>query len=278
MLAVGANSTAIMAALPNMRAELSLSSAGVEWAVDACWVGSAAFIGVGGRAADRFGGRLASVVGLVFFGIGSCIIAVAGAQTALLAGRALQGLAAAVAVPSTLAAVDTSVASERRAAAIGAWAGFLMLGFSIGPLVGGTLTHFTGWRVIFWLNVPLMLTAIAGLACAGSATGHGSGSKSLPADWIGFVLLTTLMVSLVFGLHELPHARTALLPVIGPFLLAGAAPFFLLRVEARAGGPLFGLSFFPRRRFVVGLPIGPAAVVRILSPPLLFNFFAQRPG
>ena len=117
MLAVGANSTAIMAALPNMRSELSLSSAGVEWAVNAYLVVSAAFIVVGGRAADRFGARLASMVGLVFFGIGSCIIAVAGAQTALLAGRALQGLAAAVAVPSTLAAVDTSVASERRAAA-----------------------------------------------------------------------------------------------------------------------------------------------------------------
>jgi len=77
MLAVGANSTAIMAALPNMRAELSLSSAGVEWAVNAYLVVSAAFIVVGGRAADRFGARLASMVGLVFFGIGSCIIAVA---------------------------------------------------------------------------------------------------------------------------------------------------------------------------------------------------------
>src|SRR5438552_2602916 len=52
-----------------------------------------------------------------------------------------------------LAAVDTSAAPERRGAAIGAWTGFLMLGFSIGPLLGGALTHITGWRVIFWLNV-----------------------------------------------------------------------------------------------------------------------------
>ncbi len=275
MLAVGANSTAIMAALPNMGAELSLSSAGVEWAVNAYLVVSAAFIVVGGRAADRFGARLASMVGLVFFGIGSCIIAVADAQTALLAGRALQGLAAAVAVPSTLAAVDTSAAPERRAAAIGAWTGFLMLGFSIGPLVGGTLTHFTGWRVIFWSNVPLMLTAIAGLACAGSATGHGPTSKSQRADWIGFVLLTTLMVSLVFGLHELPHARAAPLPVIGPFLLAGAAFFLLLRVEARAEAPLVDLSFFARRSFVMGLTIGSLAMFSIMSLLLYFNLYAQ---
>jgi MFS family permease len=63
MLAAGANSTAIMAALPDMRTELSLSSAGVEWAVNAYLVVSAACIVLGGRAADRFGSRLASMVG-----------------------------------------------------------------------------------------------------------------------------------------------------------------------------------------------------------------------
>src|SRR6266404_1085420 len=119
MLAVGINSTAIMAALPSMRTELGLSSAGVEWAVNAYLVVSAAFIVLGGQAADRFGARLASMVGLTLFGVASCIIAAAGTQTELLAGRALQGLAAAVAVPSTLAAVDTSAAAERRGAAIG---------------------------------------------------------------------------------------------------------------------------------------------------------------
>src|SRR5262245_19096780 len=170
MLAVGANSTAIMAALPSMRSELGLSADGVQWAVNAYLVVSAACIVLGGDAADRFGARAASMVGLALFAAASCIIALAGSQTALLAGRALQGLAAAFAVPCTLAAVDTSAPPERRAAAIDAWTGFLMLGFSIGPLLGGTLTHFTGWRVIFWLNVALMATAIAGLVSAGAAT------------------------------------------------------------------------------------------------------------
>ena len=166
MLAVGANSTAIMAALPAMRTELALGPAGVQWAVNAYLVVSAAFIVLGGEAADRFGARVTAMAGLALFGVASCIIATAGTQPALLAGRALQGLAAAFAVPSTLAAVDTGAAPERRAAAIGAWSGFLMLGFSIGPLLGGALTHVTSWRVIFWLNVVLMAAAIAGLAAA----------------------------------------------------------------------------------------------------------------
>src|SRR5271166_497820 len=186
MLAVGANSTAIMAALPTMRTELLLSSAGVQWAVNAYLVASAACIVLGGQAADRFGARLASLFGLALFGVASCIIAIADTQAVLLAGRTLQGFAAAFAVPCTLAAIDTSAAPERRAAAIGAWTGFLMLGFSIGPLLGGTLTHVTSWRVIFWLNVLLMLAAIAGLASAGSATARADGTQGWRADWTGF--------------------------------------------------------------------------------------------
>jgi MFS family permease len=275
MLAVGANSTAIMAALPDMRSELSLSSAGVEWAVNAYLVVSAAFIVLGGQAADRFGARLASMVGSALFGSASCIIAFADTQTALLAGRALQGLAAAFAVPSTLAAVDISATPERRAGAIGAWTGFLMLGFSIGPLVGGVITHVAGWRVIFWLNVLLMLAAIAGLASAGSATARAHDRQSRRADWLGFVLLATLMVSLVFALHALPHAAAAPLSVIGPFVLAVIAFFLLLKVESRAEAPLVDLSFFARRGFVMGVVVGSLAMFSIMSLLLYFNLYAQ---
>jgi MFS family permease len=275
MLAVGANSTAIMAALPDMRGELSLSSAGVEWAVNAYLVVSAAFIVLGGQAADRFGARLASMAGLTLFGAASCIIASADTQTALLAGRALQGLAAAFAVPSTLAAVDISSTPERRAGAIGGWTGFLMLGFSIGPLLGGVITHVVGWRVIFWLNVLLMLTAIAGLASAGSATARAHDRKSRRADWLGFVLLATLMVSLVFALHALPHAAAAPLSVAGPFVLAVIALFLLLKVESRAEAPLVDLSFFARRGFVMGVVIGSLAMFSIMSLLLYFNLYAQ---
>jgi DHA2 family multidrug resistance protein-like MFS transporter len=275
MLAVGANSTAIMAALPNMQTELSLSSDGVQWAVNAYLVVSAAFIVLGGQAADWFGARLASMVGLALFGVSSCIIAVADTQTALLAGRALQGLAAAFAVPSTLAAVDTSAGPERRAAAVGAWTGFLMLGFSIGPLLGGAVTHFAGWRVIFWLNVALVLTAIAGLACAGSATARVWDTRSRRADWIGFVLLATFMVSLVFGLHAVPHVAAAPLSVVGPFVLAATAFFLLLTVESRAEAPLVDLSFFARRGFVIGVAIGSLSMFSIMSLLLYFNLYAQ---
>ena len=275
MLAVGANSTAIMAALPTMRSELSLSPAGLQWAVNAYLVASAACIVLGGRAADRFGGRLASLAGLALFALASCIIATAATQHALLAGRSLQGLAAAFAVPSTLAAVDTSAAPERRGAAIGAWTGFLMLGFSIGPLLGGALTHVTSWRVIFWLNVLLMSAAFAGLASARAVTARAKGAQGARADWIGFVLLATFMVSLVYGLQAVPQARAAPLAVIAPLALAAAAFVLLLTVESRAEAPLLDLSFFRRRGFVLGVAIGSLSMFSIRSLLLYFHLYAQ---
>jgi MFS family permease len=275
MLAVGANSTAIMAALPTMRSELSLSPAGLQWAVNAYLVASAACIVLGGQAADRFGGRLASLAGLALFALASCIIATAATQHALLAGRSLQGLAAAFAVPSTLAAVDTSAAPERRGAAIGAWTGFLMLGFSIGPLLGGALTHVTSWRVIFWLNVLLMSAAFAGLASARAVTARAERTQGRRADWIGFVLLATFMVSLVYGLQAVPQARAAPLAVIAPLALAAAAFVLLLIVESRAEAPLLDLSFFRRRGFVLGVAIGSLSMFSIMSLLLYFNLYAQ---
>ena len=116
MLALGANSTAIMAALPTMRTELGLDAIGTQWAINAYLVVSASFIVLGGKAADLFGARQVSVAGLALFGVASCVIALASGETTLLAGRTLQGLSAALGrIPSTLAAVGTGATPQRRA-------------------------------------------------------------------------------------------------------------------------------------------------------------------
>ena len=276
MLAVGANSTAIMAALPSMRTELSLSPAGVQWAVNAYLVVSAAFIVLGGQAADRFGARLASMAGLALFGAASCIIAIAGTQTALLAGRALQGLAAAFAVPSTLAAVDASAAPERRAAAIGAWTGFLMLGFSIGPLLGGALTHVTaGARSSGSTSPDADRHRRSGLRGRGDRPSGRPQSRR--TDWIGFVLLATFMVALVFGLHALPHARAAPLPVVGPFALAAAAFVAAADRGVACRGAAGRPELLRATGFVMGVAIGSLAMFSIMSLLLYFNLYAQSP-
>ncbi len=122
MLAIGANGTAIMGRLADYADRAFAQPSRRAMGVNAYLIASAACIVPGGEAADRFGAQPASLVGLGLFGVASCIIAMADTQSALLAGRTLQGFAAAFEVPCTLAAVDTSAAPERRAAAIGAFA------------------------------------------------------------------------------------------------------------------------------------------------------------
>ena len=275
MLGIGANSTAVMAALPAMRTDFGLGEIGTQWTINAYLVVSASCIVLGGKAADLFGARLVSMVGLALFGVASCVIALASSENALLAGRALQGLAAAFAVPCTLAAVGTSAAPQRRAMSIGAWSGALMLGFSIGPLFGGLLTHTASWRVIFWLNIPLMCVAIAGLAAAHAAPAHRDRAPHQTIDWLGFILLATAMVSTILALQALPQAASAPLTVIAPSALAAAAFAVLLIVERRTAAPLIDLSFFARRGFAVGVSLASLSMFGIMSLLLYFNLYAQ---
>src|SRR5271170_5213600 len=96
MLTLGANGTAIMAALPTMRHDLGLSAAQLEWVINAYLIVSAACIIPGGKACDQFGARRVAIAGLALFSIASVVVATAMAPATLLVGRALQGLAAAL--------------------------------------------------------------------------------------------------------------------------------------------------------------------------------------
>src|SRR5262245_17887003 len=196
MLAIGDNSTAIMAALPDMSRELHLDHAAVQWVVNAYLLASASFIVLGGESADRFGARQASIAGIAVFGLASLVIALAPNGLAVLIGRALQGLGAAFAVAGTLAVVNAAAAPARRAAAISAGTGFIMLGFSLGPLVGGFLTHYAGWRMNFWLNLLLMALSAAGLLAMTATPSRRESSEERWPDWPGLVLLGGFMTAL----------------------------------------------------------------------------------
>jgi len=204
MLAVGDNSTAIMAALPAMTDNLHLSAAQVELVVNAYLLAAAVFIILGGEAADRFGARNSSTFGIGLFALASLLIALGPTGIVVIAARALQGLGGAFAVAGTLAAVSEASPESKRPQSISAWTGFLMLGFSIGPLVGGAMTHYAGWRSNFWLNVIVLLPP-ALILWRHPGTG---GRRTRSMDWVGLVVLAVFMITLVSGLHALPKVRS----------------------------------------------------------------------
>jgi MFS family permease len=271
MLAVGENSTAIMAALPAMTNGLRLGPATVEWIVNAYLLASAVFIILGGEAADQFGARRSSAAGIALFALASLIIAIAADGAVVAGARALQGFGAAFAVPGTLAAVSEDAPESDRARAIGAWTGFLMLGFSIGPLVGGAVTHYAGWRINFWLNVLVMLPA--GLALW---LNQGTSDRTTHrVDWLGLALLAFFMVTLISGLHALPASRSDPQTAIVFLVLAAIAFAALLRVETRHHRPLLDFGLFGSRNFALACMLAFLLMFDITALLLYYNLFAQ---
>jgi MFS family permease len=300
MLAVGANGTAIMAALPTMRRDLGLTGSEVEWAINTYLVVSAACIIPGGKFSDQIGANRVAMAGLVVFAVGSAITAMAGMPEVLFVGRAWQGLGAALAVPGTLAAIGkdppkpgpsgpgpssqgpaTQGSSIQgplgRAARIGAWAGFLMLGFSIGPLMGGALTHYLGWRVIFWCNTLAMLLATGGFLLRREPCPTFHAADLTRFDWTGFVLVAIFMISLNAALQALPSIREAPIRFVLHGAIAFGALLLLLWTERSRGDPLIDLRAFTVPAFLRSIAIGSIAMFSILALLLYFNLDAQDP-
>ncbi len=273
ILSVGENSTAIMAALPAMTSGLGLGPATVEWIVNAYLLASAVFIVLGGDAADRFGARRSSAAGVALFALASLMIALAPDGAVVVGARALQGVGAAFAVAGTLAAVSEAASDADRGRMIGAWTGFLMLGFSIGPLVGGAVTHYAGWRVNFWLNLAVMLPAALTLWL--NAGGEGKPARS--SDWLGLGLIAVFMIALVQGLRAMASAVANPLAAIAPLGLAAIAFAALLRVETRRDRPLVDFGLFRNRNFALASALMFLLMSDIMALLLYYNLFAQSP-
>jgi MFS family permease len=278
MLAVGANGTAIMTALPMLARELGLGPTALEWAVNVYLVASAVCIIPGGQSADRIGASRVSLGGLVLFGIASVVIALATTPAVLLAGRGFQGIAAALAVPGTLTLIGQTAGPDRRAGAIGAWTGFLMLGFSLGPLLGGALTHELGWRAVFWCNVVLMIAA-AGMMLSGRATPQSNAAARVEGfDASGFALLAVGLTSLILGVQALPGLLQEPLACVVPLIVAAASLAILRKLERSTMTPLLAPAVLGAPMFWRGAAIGALAMGSILALLLYFNLEAQNPA
>lgn len=215
-------------ALPSMNDDLDAGAAGVQWIVNAYTLTLAALILVGGSLGDRLGRRRVFVVGVTGFAASSVLCAVAPTIEVLVTARGLQGVGAALLTPGSLAIISASFAPEDRGPAIGLWSGLSGVTSAIGPLVGGWLVDTTGWRGIFWINVPLAAVVVwvavrhvpettgeqdridyagAGLTAAGlAALTYGLVEKSWLWGVVGVVLMT------VFVVHQklTPHALVPL--------------------------------------------------------------------
>lgn len=149
------DSTVVNVALRSIGRDLDAGLASLQWVVTGYLLALAALILLGGALGDRYGRRRCYVVGVAGFGATSLLCAAAPTATVLVLARVLQGVAAALLTPGSLAILQSTLRVEDRAPAIGTWAGVSGLATAAGPLVGGFVLEHAGWRWVFLLNLPL---------------------------------------------------------------------------------------------------------------------------
>lgn len=247
MFLVQLDVTVVNVALPTIEEDLHAGLPVLQWVVDGYAVVLAALLLCGGAVGDAVGHRRVVLGGFATFGLASAACALAWSAPALVAARAVQGLGAALLLPGTLAVITSAYRDSReRARALGVWAGVSALALSAGPLLGGLLVAGAGWRVLFWVNVPLAALAVFGCHRLVPGGGYASGRRvPVLAALAGAVALAAL----VFGVIDLGVPGPAVLPVLS-FTVAAAAGAVLVLAERRAADPFLPRVLLRSRRFV----------------------------
>ena len=256
--------TVITVALPAISAELGGGLPVQQWVVDAYLITLGALILLAGSLSDLWGRRFVLRLGLWGFALTSLLCGLAPTAEFLIIARALQGVAGAMLVPSSLALITAAHRGRARATAIGVWTAWTSAAFLAGPVLGGLLTDLASWRWVFVINLlPIAVTLVLmrGLRADGAR-------GTAPVDGWGAALGALGLGGVVFALIEQANfgwgSPVVLVPlVLGMLSLAG----FIVR-EQRTAHPMMPLGLFRLRNFAVGN----AATVAVYSALSLGTF------
>jgi MFS family permease len=180
------DSTIVTLALPAIHKDLDASASGLQWIMNAYLLVIAAFVVTAGRLGDMFGRRLLFTIGLAVFAGGSVLSGAAWSQDAIILGRVVQGVGAAMLLPLSLAIVCDAFPSDQQPRALGIWAAISAIALGIGPVIGGVLVDLD-WRLIFWINVPILALGVAVMLATVRETRDETSTHEL--DYAGLVLI-----------------------------------------------------------------------------------------
>lgn len=238
----------ISIAIPAIRADLGATLAEAQWISNGYLLFLSALILLGGAAGDRFGLRRVFGLGIAAFVAASILCAMAPTPAILVLARAVQGMGAAFMVPGSLAIIAVAYPREERGRAIGIWAAASSLTSIGGPIIGGFLLTALGegsWRLIFAVNLPLGLAALA-LLWFKVAPDETQAARRL--DLLGALLATAALMLIAYGLTG--DGRDSVPPLSHTVVWCGAglvlAALFLLW-ERRTAAPMLPLRLFADR-------------------------------
>jgi EmrB/QacA subfamily drug resistance transporter len=247
LIVISLDNTILNVALPTLERDLGASSSQLQWIVDSYMLVFAGLLLTAGALADRFGRAKALKLGLVVFGAGSGLSALAESADMLIASRALMGVGSAFIMPSTLSILtNVFVVPGERAKAIGIWAAFAGIGIAIGPVTGGWLVEHWNWTAVFLVNLPIVAVVLVAMR---SLVPESKDPAAPRLDVAGFALSTVGLVSLVWALIEAPAKGWTDPAILAAFTLAGAVFAAFVWWERRIDHPMLDVALFRNPRF-----------------------------
>jgi len=244
------DATIVNIAFPDVRSSFAGSTlAGLSWILSAYAIVFAALLVPGGRLADVLGGRRLFVAGLGAFTTGSLLCATAPSVPLLVGARVLQAAGGAMLVPAGQLLVMAAFPPDKRMKVIGAMAGTAALAAALGPVLGGLMVDLGGWRLVFLVNVPIGLAALAFGLRMPQPEPHPSSRRP---DLAGSLLVVAAVGALALGAVQGPvwgwgDPRT-LAAFAGSALLS---PVLVWRSAVHAA-PVLELALFRVRSFSAG--------------------------
>ncbi|WP_027929120.1 MFS transporter [Amycolatopsis thermoflava] len=260
-------------ALPAIRTDLGGGMAGLQWVVDGYTLVFAAFLLTAGSLTDRIGAKRAFGLGVAGFALASAACVLAPGLGALVTFRFVQGAAAAVVMPSSMALIGQAYPDPgKRARAVALWAMGGALASSAGPVLGGVLA-LASWRWIFVINLPV--GAVALVLLAGAAR---SGTHRVPFDLAGQVTGVIAMAALVYGAIEAGRSGFADTGVLVALVVAVVAVVAFVVVQVRGAHPMVPPVLFRSRTVVTAVVIGLAFMVAYYGMPFVMSLVLQDRG
>ncbi|NKX88597.1 MFS transporter [Nocardia coubleae] len=239
--------TIVNVALPRIGSELHADLAALQWVINGYTLALASLILVGGALGDRFGRKRMFAWGVAAFAVTSALCALAPTIETLIAARLLQGVAAALLTPGSLALVESSFVHHDRMRAIGAWTGMLGVATAGGPVLGGWLVGLS-WRWAFAINLPLAVLTLLLLRGAPESRDERADGKHF--DLPGIVLAPVALAAVTWALTEWPDTG-ATPATVGAAATGVVAAVAFVVVERRARYPMVPPEMFADRVFTL---------------------------
>ncbi|MDR8414079.1 MFS transporter [Nonomuraea sp. 3-1Str] len=266
------DNTVLNLAVPVLMGGLGAGPDDVQWIINAYALAFAGMLLTAGSLSDRYGRRLFLVLGLAVFGCASLAASLSAEPWHLVVARAFMGVGGAMLMPSTLSILVNAFEAEERRKAFAAWSAAAMFGLVVGPLVGGFVLEHARWGMIFLLNLPVVVLAIA-VAVRLIPESKGPARR---LDPVGVLSSAVGMIALIHVVISLPRAGWAAPSSLVAVPLAVASLSAFIWWERRTDHPMLPLSLFRDRRFgvasftIVLVVFGSGALLLVLAQYLQF--------